>query len=208
LYACGLLALAAFQAVPLVLMPEGAVIAIAYVGYAVTMYYSVTYFRKRSLKRIAPLDARRPVKSLPAGAFVIACLMIGATIAAAAYFRSPWGLIVASSSIVLVWMAWQFASTPALLFGCDIVVERIVDEHLRIVNATRLLAMSIAAGLIYSASVGGDDVFKPKSVVAFSVAVLPFLLVLLGSILPLTRTQLSGRLPKLPAPFPPRVEVQ
>jgi hypothetical protein len=123
----------------------GAVLSIAYVR-----------FRRSESRRVASLRARRtrdvvawyiwPIVSLAAVSPVF--WFHGAPLA------SP---IIVCAGLTIEVLAYRVATMPALLLGDDVLVERFVDDRLRAIRTTNLLAVAVAPGYVFEAFNGFTD---------------------------------------------------
>ena len=109
-----------------------------------------TYVRMRGAgrRRAASLVARRPWLVVPWYVFVLAFVAVLSPLVTVrgADFT---GAIVAVSGLLILITAWNVASLPALLIGEDPVVERFVDERLRLVRTLNLIATSNAPAVVF-----------------------------------------------------------
>ncbi len=141
----------AFSHVPVVLLYATDVVALASV-------LTIAYLRLRRLtiRRVATLQVRDPNAIAPWHAWTLVATTV---VSPLLWLPSEpiASLLITTAGIVIVALARQVATMPALLTGTDVVVETFVDTRLRSIRAFNLLAIALAPSFVFEAFTGYRD---------------------------------------------------
>ncbi|HEY1429281.1 MAG TPA: hypothetical protein VGF18_06890, partial [Candidatus Tumulicola sp.] len=143
--AIGILAIvaAALELVPSI--PYAIPYAILCLGVACSELVCYIGMRQATQRRTAALVPRTPQQVLPP--FVVAAVaatLLGVLLVAPLPDLRIAAVVVAVSMLVLFWIAWQVASSRALLVGDDPQIEYAIDERLRASRVANLAALAAA----------------------------------------------------------------
>jgi hypothetical protein len=179
-------ALALLEAVPAV--PFAMPYALFCLGIAAVTLLAYLQFHRATEQRVAPLVPRSPFIALPP--LLIAC--VAASFVVALLFavdpqNRAGALVVATSTLVLGFVAWRIANAPALLLGLDPQYEYALDERLRVGRARNLASLATAPVFVFAAIAepGLPELFGTLGTVAMAILIAAFLVALAASILPL-----------------------
>ena len=112
------------------------------------------YLRTAPTKRTAVLTPRTIGSVIPwywfafavAGALVVLIFLSNPTYAISA-------IVVCASSLLTIAIAWRLTQLPALIFGDDIVTERLVDDRVRAARSSNALILAVAQPFVLSSQV-------------------------------------------------------
>jgi hypothetical protein len=114
-------------------------------GFASSQLICYAGMRRASQRRAAALIPRSPQQVLPP--FLVAAVgatLIGVLLVAPVPALRVAALVAVVSTLILLWIAWQIASSRALLVGEDPKIEYAVDERLRASRVANLAALACA----------------------------------------------------------------
>lgn len=123
--------------------------AIACLAMALSLLFAYLHFRRVTEVRVAPLVRRTPLAALPPAVIAAAAVCFVGTVIFSSLPQFRIGAFaVAASMVVLLWIAWRVAVSPAMLFGEDPEFEYAVDAHVRFSRATGVVALACAPAVV------------------------------------------------------------
>jgi hypothetical protein len=158
---------------------------------AIAAFVHYTHIRRASERRAAPLVRRSPFDALPVSSVLAAAASFGGVLLYGVdpQFRTG-SIIVAIAMLVLMWIAWQIATSKSVLFGEDPQVEYAVDERLRLTRATNAAALACAPGVVLVGSTFSlvAPAYNAYGIAALVLTYVPFFIVMTVNALALRRT--------------------